>query len=291
MAGGHQTVVIAIPAIDDAPPGHFRREREELHGIVVGEIMRAAGGKRSGHKPGTAACADGFAPEQCRPADHPQPALARHRLVDHANYRPPLLDERHKGPENRPSGNEARCAVDRVEYPAAPGRSFLDAVFFPDDPVARVFRLDDSSHRSLCRAVGFGHRRGIGLGLTFELGAEKRADGCPGCIGKAFGEFDVGGAHVCDLFVADGMGADRERPHALYPWRRCMKNQVRVGKLRQSGHMLDDRDARPQQGRAPANLGCRKIIHVDRQPGPGKAHPRNAATLSSGMAARSSPSA
>ncbi len=89
------------------------------------------------------------------------PALADDRLVDDADDRPTIPHERNQRAEDRPTGDEAACAVDRIEHPGPWGVGPNRAIFLADDAVRRAKSLDDVAHRDFGGLVGLGHRRGV----------------------------------------------------------------------------------------------------------------------------------
>ena len=80
---------------------------------------------------------DGRAIEGGALARRANPAFAPDRLVDDAQHRPAILQQRDQRAEDRAAGHEADRAVDRVQHPGAPGAAFLDAEFLAMHAVAR----------------------------------------------------------------------------------------------------------------------------------------------------------
>ena len=112
------------------------------------------------------------------------PALARDRLVDDPEDRPPVLGQRNQGAEQRHAADKGFGAVDRVEHPDELGIGALAAVFLANDAVIGKARLDQLPHRRLGGAVGGGDRAEVGLVVDGEPGAEIRADRRAGGVGQ-----------------------------------------------------------------------------------------------------------
>src|SRR3546814_4376980 len=68
---------------------------------------------------------------------HAAPALAADWLVNDTDGGPAILHQRDKRAEDRPPGDEAAGAVNRIENPDAPGIFPDDAIFLAHDAVIR----------------------------------------------------------------------------------------------------------------------------------------------------------
>ena len=121
------------------------------------------------------------------------PAFAGDRLVDDAEDRPAVLQQRDQRAEDRAAGHEADGAVDRVEHPLARGFGALGAIFLADDAVARRLGVEQAAHRGFGGAVGLGDGRGVGLGFVDPVRTKERTDRFAGGVGEAVGEGEVRG--------------------------------------------------------------------------------------------------
>ena len=137
---------------------------------------------------------DRLAVERGRPPGRADPALAEDRLVDHAEHRQAVDQQRDQRAEDRPPGEEARGAVDRVEHPAA-GPSGLRSTpnSSPCTPsrgtsAVRMRRIASSAARS---AIVTGVASPLRSASTRR--AEMRPDRLARGVGEAVGEGDVGG--------------------------------------------------------------------------------------------------
>src|SRR3546814_12634502 len=108
---------------------------------------------------------------------HAAPALAADWLVNDTDGGPAILHQRDKRAEDRPPGDEAAGAVNRIENPDAPGIFPDDAIFLAHDAVIGPLFLQYCAHGRFSGAISLGHRRQIALRFNRESGPSKRTNG------------------------------------------------------------------------------------------------------------------
>ena len=131
-------------------------------------------------------------------------ALARERLMHHAEHR---LAETHKPDQRAPghhAGDEGLGAVDWVEYPDIFRVAALAAVFLADDAVPWKGLADERAHGVLRGAVGGGdgiEAAGL-LVLDRQRGTEERQDGVARHAGELIDEIgEVYGRHLMTMLA------------------------------------------------------------------------------------------
>ena len=156
-------VGVAVAAVERLP----RRQPHALEGrpAAVAEIVRRARRQRGQRQLGAGARAHRLAVHHGRMAAGADPALAERRMIDDAEHRPPLLQQRDQGAEGRPPRDERFGAVDRIEDPHELGVAAVGAMLLADDAVRRIALADQLADRRLGLAVGERDRALVRLGL------------------------------------------------------------------------------------------------------------------------------
>src|SRR5690606_24624658 len=112
-----QRIVVAVAAHYHALVVGLLRERHELVTLVVGEVLRSGRGERGVGEFTARTGPDRQAVERGRLAGDAEPTLAKDRLVDQAEHREAVNDQRDERSESRPPREEGASAVDRIEHP------------------------------------------------------------------------------------------------------------------------------------------------------------------------------
>ncbi len=120
------------------------------------------------------------------------PPPTESRLARHADARYTVDRQRDEHRPHRDALEVIGGAVDRVDDPLA-GRVAGHAELFAEHAICGAFRLEHRADRAFRRQVGFGHVRGIGLGLDVEIRRIEATHGC--CIrrvGQPQSEREIG---------------------------------------------------------------------------------------------------
>ena len=127
-------------------------------------------------------------------------------MVDHADHRPPPVQQGHQDAEGGLAGDERLGAVDGVQHPHVFGVGAVGPVFLADDAVVRLLGLDQGAQGRLGGPVGFRHGAGIGLGFGQQAGAEADHDLGRRHVGQPLGQDAEGVKLFLGHVLANGSG-------------------------------------------------------------------------------------
>jgi len=151
-------------------------EARALRGVK--DVGRGDGQFRLG-QPGAGANLRGAAQRRGEPramALRPQPALARHWLVDQPQHGHAAVQQAYQRAEQRPSCEKSASTVDGIQHPEVFGIASLGAVFLAHDAMGGEAVGQEGAQGAFGGTVGLGHGRGIALRLHQQRRAEQRAD-------------------------------------------------------------------------------------------------------------------
>src|SRR5260221_7906923 len=216
-AAGDQAIGVAIAAV--ARQLDARLEAGEGVAVSAAEHVGRGGEEGGAGEIGAGAAANRAAVMRRLLPGDAAPALARNRLVDDAEHRPPLMEQRDQRAKERDARDEGFGAVDRIEHPDPFGAFADGAEFLAEDAVGRKTRLDQRPHRLFRLAVGDRHRTRVRLvvdcDLLAEIGPDHRAGGIRQRLGEgAPGGGDHGGRHAAPPISA----SPDKRRYRRGPW-------------------------------------------------------------------------